>query len=45
MNLFALAYRTSAMKTPAGRARKIAELVAILARGEAIVRATAPSRA
>jgi uncharacterized protein YdeI (YjbR/CyaY-like superfamily) len=26
--LFALAFRTNAMKTPAGRARKIAELVA-----------------
>jgi uncharacterized protein YdeI (YjbR/CyaY-like superfamily) len=37
MNLFALAYRTQAMKTPAGRARKIAALVAMLARGETIV--------
>jgi uncharacterized protein YdeI (YjbR/CyaY-like superfamily) len=36
-NLFALAYRTNAMKTPAGRARKIAALVAMLARGETIV--------
>lgn len=36
-NLFALAFRTSAMKTPAGRARKIAALVAMLARGETIV--------
>lgn len=35
-NLFALAFRTSAMKTPAGRARKIATLVAMLARGETI---------
>jgi len=35
-NLFALAYRTNSMKTPAGRARKIASLVAMLARGEAI---------
>ena len=37
MNIFALAYRTNNMKTPAGRARKIAELVAMLARGETIV--------
>jgi uncharacterized protein YdeI (YjbR/CyaY-like superfamily) len=36
-NLFALVYRTNAMKTPAGRARKIAALVAMLARGETIV--------
>jgi uncharacterized protein YdeI (YjbR/CyaY-like superfamily) len=36
-NLFALAFRTNAMKTPAGRARKIATLVAMLARGETIV--------
>jgi uncharacterized protein YdeI (YjbR/CyaY-like superfamily) len=32
--LFLLAYRTSKMKTPAGRARKIAQLVAMLASGE-----------
>ena len=37
MNLFALAFRTNNMKTPAGRARKIEELVAMLARGETIV--------
>jgi uncharacterized protein YdeI (YjbR/CyaY-like superfamily) len=37
LNLFALAFRTSAMKTPAGRQRKIAALVAMLARGEPIV--------
>jgi uncharacterized protein YdeI (YjbR/CyaY-like superfamily) len=37
VNLFALAFRTNAMKTAAGRARKIATLVAMLARGEAIV--------
>jgi uncharacterized protein YdeI (YjbR/CyaY-like superfamily) len=37
MNLFALAFRTNNMKTPAGRARKIATLVAMLARGETIV--------
>jgi uncharacterized protein YdeI (YjbR/CyaY-like superfamily) len=36
-NLFALAFRTNAMKTPAGRARKIATLVAMLARGETIL--------
>lgn len=36
-NLFALIYRTNAMRTPAGRARKIAALVAMLARGETIV--------
>jgi uncharacterized protein YdeI (YjbR/CyaY-like superfamily) len=35
-NLFALAFRTNAMKTPAGRARKIASLVAMLERGETI---------
>jgi len=38
LNLFSLAYRTNAMKTPAGRAKKIAALVATLARGEPIVR-------
>ncbi len=37
MNLFALGYRTNAMKTAAGRARKIAALVAMLERGERIV--------
>ena len=36
-NLFALAFRTGAMKTPAGRAKKIAALVATLERGEPIV--------
>lgn len=36
-NLFALAFRTNNMKTPAGRARKIAELVAMLECGETIV--------
>jgi len=36
-NLFALAFRTNNMKTPAGRARKIAALVSMLARGETIV--------
>jgi len=37
LNLFALAFRTNHMKTPAGRARKIASLVDMLARGETIV--------
>jgi uncharacterized protein YdeI (YjbR/CyaY-like superfamily) len=36
-NLFSLAYRTNAMKTAAGRAKKIATLVATLARGQTIV--------
>ena len=36
-NLFALAFRTNNMKTPAGRASKIASLVAMLARGETIL--------
>ena len=44
MNLFALAFRTNNMKTPAGRARKIAELVAMLARGETIAAGTDASR-
>jgi len=37
VNLFALAYRTNSMKTTRGRAKKIAALVAMLARGETIV--------
>ncbi|MES3034403.1 MAG: YdeI/OmpD-associated family protein [Gemmatimonadota bacterium] len=37
MNLFALAFRTNAMKTAAGRSRKIATLVAMLADGQTIV--------
>jgi uncharacterized protein YdeI (YjbR/CyaY-like superfamily) len=36
LNLFALAFRTNHMKTTAGRAKKIAALVAMLARGETI---------
>jgi uncharacterized protein YdeI (YjbR/CyaY-like superfamily) len=36
-NLFALSFRTNNMKTPAGRAKKIAALVAMLARGETII--------
>jgi uncharacterized protein YdeI (YjbR/CyaY-like superfamily) len=35
-NLFLLAFRTNSMKTAAGRARKIAELVLMLERGETI---------
>ena len=34
-NLYALAFRTTTMKTAAGRARKIAALIAMLERGEA----------
>jgi uncharacterized protein YdeI (YjbR/CyaY-like superfamily) len=37
MNLCALSFRTNNMKTAAGRTRKIAALVAMLARGETIV--------
>ena len=37
LNFFALAFRTNAMRTPAGRAKKIAALVEMLARGETIV--------
>jgi uncharacterized protein YdeI (YjbR/CyaY-like superfamily) len=37
MNLFALTFRTNNMKTPAGRAKKVAALVEMLARGEVIV--------
>ncbi|MFM8534366.1 MAG: YdeI/OmpD-associated family protein [Acidimicrobiia bacterium] len=36
-NLFALTYRTNSMKTPEGRAKKIATLVAMLAKGQTIV--------
>jgi uncharacterized protein YdeI (YjbR/CyaY-like superfamily) len=43
-NLFALAFRTNNMKTAAGRARKIAALVAMLARGETIVPESARRR-
>ena len=37
LNLFALAFRTNSMRTPAGRARKIEALVAMLERRETIV--------
>jgi uncharacterized protein YdeI (YjbR/CyaY-like superfamily) len=43
-NLFALAFRTNNMKTAEGRARKIAELVAMLARGETIIPERKPAR-
>ncbi len=36
LNLFALAFRTNNVRTPAGRAKKIAALVAMLERGETI---------
>ena len=36
-NLFALTFRTNNMKTPAGRAKKIAALVEMLAAGETII--------
>ena len=36
-NLFSLVFRTNNMKTPAGRAKKIAALVAMLARGKTVV--------
>jgi uncharacterized protein YdeI (YjbR/CyaY-like superfamily) len=36
-NLFALGFRTNNMKTPEGRAKKIAALVAMLARGDSII--------
>jgi len=45
MNLFALVFRTNNMKTPAGRARKIAELVDMLARGDVVVPASQPRSA
>jgi uncharacterized protein YdeI (YjbR/CyaY-like superfamily) len=37
MNLFALRFRTNNMRTPEGRAKKIAQLVAMLERGETII--------
>ena len=45
-NLFALIFRTNNMKTPEGRAKKIAALVAMLARGETIIpqKVAQPSR-
>lgn len=44
MNLFALAFRTNAMRTPAGRAKKIAALVAMLAKGETITPLPKPAK-
>jgi uncharacterized protein YdeI (YjbR/CyaY-like superfamily) len=43
-NLFALTFRTNNMKTPAGRAKKIATLVAMLERGDTIVPERAGNR-
>ena len=43
-NLFSLVFRTNAMKTREGRAKKIAALVAMLARGETIHPNAAPGR-
>jgi uncharacterized protein YdeI (YjbR/CyaY-like superfamily) len=42
MNLFALAFRTNNMKTPAGRKRKIEELVRMLERRESVAPMTRP---
>jgi uncharacterized protein YdeI (YjbR/CyaY-like superfamily) len=42
-NLFSLRFRVGNMKTPEGRARKIATLVDMLARGETIIPQKAPS--
>jgi uncharacterized protein YdeI (YjbR/CyaY-like superfamily) len=44
MNLFALAFRSNKMRTPAGREKKIAALVDMLARGETIVPERSRSR-
>jgi uncharacterized protein YdeI (YjbR/CyaY-like superfamily) len=44
-NLFALAYRTNKMRTAAGRAKKIAELVRMLDGGDTIVPQRMPARA
>lgn len=44
LDLFALGYRTNHMKTPAGRAKKIAELVGKLARGEPIAQQRKPKK-
>jgi len=44
LDLFALGFRTNHMKTPAGRAKKIAELVGKLARGEPIAQQRKPAK-
>lgn len=44
MNLFALCHRVNSLKTAAGRAKKIAALVDLLARGEPIVPKRPPVR-
>ena len=41
-NLYSVVFRTNAMRTPEGRAKKIAALVAMLARGETIHPNAAP---
>jgi len=43
-DLFSLGFRTNAMKTPAGRAKKIEELVTKLARGEPIAPPRPPKK-
>jgi len=43
-DLFSLGFRTNAMKTAAGRAKKIAELVTKLARGEPIAQRRPPKK-
>lgn len=43
-NIFALIFRTNAMKTPEGRSRKIVALVEVLARDERIVPGTSQAR-
>lgn len=47
MNLFSLAFRVNALKTPAGREKKIAAFVQMLARGETIlpIRTPRPKKA
>ena len=45
LDLFALAFRVNHMKTPAGRAKKVAELVGKLARGEPIAQQRKPAKA
>jgi uncharacterized protein YdeI (YjbR/CyaY-like superfamily) len=44
MNLFVLGFRTNNMRTAEGRARKIAEFVAMLSRGETILPERAPAK-
>ena len=44
-NVYAIAYRMHHIKTPAGRARKLVEITAMLARGKAFHPNTVPARA